>query len=49
MRSQFPDHLDILCRKGIYPYEWMDNELKFEHQGLPPQKDFYSSLTQISI
>ena len=24
MKSQFPDHMDLLCMKGIYPYGWMD-------------------------
>ena len=31
MKSVFPDHIDSLCRKGFYPYEWFDNNNKFNH------------------
>ena len=33
MKKYFPDHLDLLCRKGFYPYEWFDNNDKFNHIG----------------
>ena len=42
MRSVFPDQLEMLCQKGFYPYEWFDNVKKFEFQGLPKAKEFYS-------
>ena len=29
MKSQFPDHMDLLCRKGFYPYAWVDDISKF--------------------
>ena len=25
MKTEFNNHMDTLCRKGIYPYEWFDN------------------------
>ena len=31
MKSEFGDHMDLLCGKGSYPYEWFDNVNKFEH------------------
>jgi len=46
LKSIFPHHLDLLCQKGYYPYEWMDNNEKFNHVGLPSKNDFYSSLSQ---
>ena len=35
---------DLLSRKGVYPYQWLDNETKFSEQQLPPKSEFYSSL-----
>ena len=34
----------LLIRKGIYPYEYMDNWDKFAETTLPPKKAFYSKL-----
>ena len=49
MKKYFPEHMDILCRKGFYPYEWFDNVDKFNHIGLPSIESFYSKLSQKSI
>lgn len=38
-------HFDLLKRKGIYPYEYMNNWNRYEEQCLPQQHNFYSSLT----
>ena len=42
-------NLPLLCQKGYYPYEWFDDESKFDHVGLPPREAFYSTLTQEMI
>ena len=34
----------LLLRKGVYPYEDMDNWEKFDETLLPSKKDFYSEL-----
>ena len=34
----------LLLRKGVYPYEDMDNWEKFDETTLPPKKAFYSKL-----
>ena len=39
-----PRHLELICQKGVYPYEWVDSEEKFKHEGLPPREAFYSKL-----
>lgn len=43
----FPDpkKFYLLCRKGVYPYEYMINWKRFEEDKLPPLKYFYSTLT----
>ncbi len=33
--------LELVCQKGVYPYEWVDGEEKFESVGLPPREAFY--------
>ena len=32
--------LELLCRKGFYPYEWVDSDDKLNHTGLPERKEF---------
>ena len=46
MKENFPDHYDILCQKGYYPYEWVDDISKLDHKGLPPVEAFNSELKQ---
>ena len=47
IKRHFPDPTEraLLLRKGVYPYEWMDNEEKMDIPSLPSQEEFYSSLT----
>ena len=46
MDRVFGNDKSMLCQKGFYPYEWMDDISKFDHDGLPAKEDFYSSLFQ---
>ncbi len=41
--------LELLKRKGVYPYEWMDSLDKMNETQLPKIEAFYSSLTGKSI
>ena len=25
MKQQYPEHYEMLCKKGHYPYEWVNN------------------------
>ena len=49
MKREFPDHLDLLSKKGLYMYEWMDNLEKRQEPTLPPNELFYNQLKQQSI
>ena len=40
--------LDLMVRKGVYPYDYMDSFKKFEEQ-LPKKEDFYSILNDENI
>jgi hypothetical protein len=46
MRKTFPDEevFQLLIRKGVYPYTYMDNESKFLETKLPPIDAFYNDL-----
>ena len=41
--------MDLLCKKGLYPYEYIDNDEKLNEIGLPPKEAFYSKLTKKHI
>ena len=38
------EKFQILCQKGIYPYDWMTAEEKFEEKQLPTIGDFRNGL-----
>ena len=39
----------LLLRKGVYPYEYMDNWERFDETSLPDKESFYSSLNMEKI
>ncbi|XP_065667559.1 uncharacterized protein LOC136087872 [Hydra vulgaris] len=41
--------LDLLLRKGIYPYDWVDSVDKFNETQLPPKELFFSKLNDEGI
>ena len=43
------DQLDLMLKKGIYPYEYMDSQSKLTEVQLPPKEKFYSSLSGSGI
>src|SRR5437867_4687752 len=50
-RRHFPDEglFTRVTRKGVYPYEYMDGEEKFDEQSLPSIEKFFSKLYDASI
>ena len=38
-----------MLRKGVYPYEYMDDWKKFDKTLLPEREDFYSGLNMVDI
>ena len=43
------EYIDILTRKGVYPYEYMDSWDRFDENSLPSKDKFYSSLSESGI
>ena len=39
----------LLLRKGIYPYEYMDDSSRSDEKQLPDESDFYSGLNMEEI
>ena len=38
-------HFDLIRRKGVYPYYYMDSADRFGEEVLPPQEAFYNKLS----
>ena len=49
MTSTISNGSDLLYKKGIYPYEYMDSWDKFKETKLPPKESFYSKLNDEHI
>ena len=49
--EDFPDtqHADLLLRKGVFPYEYIDSIERLTEQQLPPRECFYSNLTKETV
>ena len=41
--------MDLFCRKGFYPYEWVDGIEKLDYEGIPPIEAFHSQLKNESV
>ena len=41
-----PDDIELLYRKGIFPYEYMDEWKRMDESHLPPIESFFSHLTK---
>ena len=49
MKTEYNNEIDMLCRKGFCPYEWMDDNEKLNYDGLPSIDNFYSTLKKENI
>ncbi|KAK3088565.1 hypothetical protein FSP39_020689 [Pinctada imbricata] len=48
LNKHFPceNERDLLLRKGVYPYDYMDSELKFSDTTLPGIQEFFNRLSE---
>ena len=38
MKQNYPEHMELLCQKGYYPYEWVNGVDKLDHKRLTTKK-----------
>jgi len=43
------DDMNLVTRKGVYPYEYTDEWSKFDENVLPDTAEFYSILTELVV
>ena len=43
----FYEQIDMLCKSGCYPHEWVNETSKLDYIGLPPKDLVYSPLSNI--
>lgn len=48
-KKVFKEKIDLLSRKGVYPYDYMDSIEKFDETKLPTKEAFYSRLNECYI
>ena len=44
-----PNKFELLLRKGVYPYEYMDSWKRFKEESLPDKESFHSELNKEHI
>lgn len=44
-----PEHVTLLLRKGVYPYDYMNNIERFKDETLPQKEAFYNKLNECHI
>ncbi|KAK3723060.1 hypothetical protein QZH41_008526 [Actinostola sp. cb2023] len=50
MSKFFTDEkLDLMLRKGVYPYDYVNSLSKLDETALPPKEEFFSKLNDIDI
>ena len=48
-KKEFGKKYELMTKKGIYPYDYMNGFEKFSERQLPPKQDFYSKLNDCGI
>ena len=48
-KKEFGDGANLMTRKGIYPYDWVNGIEKFSEEKLPPKEKFFSKLNDCGV
>ena len=49
MSNVFDSDTELLIRKGVYPYDYMDSFARFDETELPPIEEFYAKLRNSNV
>ena len=47
--QEFKQEADLILRKGVFPYEYIDSQERFDETALPPKEAFSSKLSNETI
>ena len=48
-KKEFGDGANLMTRKGIYPYDWVNGIEKFSEEKLPPKEKLFSKLNDCGV
>ena len=48
-KKEFGKKFELMTKKGIYPYDYMNGIEKFSEEKLPPKEEFYSKLNDCGV
>ena len=49
LKQEFGENYKLLTKKGIYPYDYFDNIIKYDEQKLPDKKEFFNKIINKNI
>ena len=49
LKQEFGENYQLLCKKGIYPYDYFDNTKKYNEQKLPNKEEFFNKINNKNI
>lgn len=49
LREAFPQHIELLARKGVFPYDYITDFSIYDEPELPPRESFYNKLNDAHI
>ena len=49
MQTYFGDHMNLLCRRVFYPYDWVYNIEKLDYEGIPSVEAFAFGVENESV
>ncbi len=48
MKKHFTEtEMELICKKGVYPYEWVDDNEKFKQEGFTTKKSLLFKIKNI--
>ena len=49
LKQEFGENYQLLCKKGIYPYDYFDNTKKYNEQKLSNKEGFFNKINNKNI
>ncbi|XP_040073696.1 uncharacterized protein LOC120846091 [Ixodes scapularis] len=49
LREAFPQHIELLARKGVFPHDYITDFSVYDEPELPPRESFYNKLNDAHI